>query len=471
VDIQEENCWEKKRAWALYRYAMHRIRGSRAVYLYAEKGLGKSTFLEQFEEELNKNQKVQEVKKNVKRLKYNYGEYKEFLNDFEPSEIEPPFALLVDDFDRFFLRLVEEESGEFVNYLEKMDKIKVFFRKEKGTCIIATGRLKPENLLMNIKTLAREKKIDGFFKNEEYYSFFFTDWEFERLFPWHSNWREYFKEAVLPQYYNIKNEAFGSWESVLDVWGDVISDLTGGHPTLLGICKHELDNLIEMHKKVTDDTGAGSFDSVQYESKLIKHPVDKNLLEKYLEDALVNKGLNLFKRVLEHLKELDDVNYQQAIQDLTHMVSDPEYQPDNIICRGILLHNGLICNNPETGNYQLISKVLRDKLKSDLKINSGPTNEIRLKQAKDNENEGELIFSSVSGKKVIRFRDSQWQILYCLYSNKGKSISLEELKKVITSDNLSTIRSWIARIHSTLKAGDIPNPIKSRRGEGYIWEK
>ncbi|MCK5057642.1 MAG: helix-turn-helix domain-containing protein [Candidatus Aminicenantes bacterium] len=447
------------RLFPIFEYNIQEIQDPRKpknVYIFAGKGLGKSTFLDFFSELLN-NRGYK-----IDLLTYNYESYKKFLNVSNKIEVNRNYGLLIDDFDHFFIELIEREPDRFVHFIKKFVNIKINKKKITDSYLVLTGRTLPSIFLSFINEKANLLKMKEYHDLEDYYSNFFTDLEHSPLFPWHPNWGNII-EAIM---YSFYKDRLG--KDVIKSWAKVICELSGGHPMLLGICKEELDRLVSIKKEETH-VHKGVMLISSFEEKLLTKPVDKKMLSLYLEDILVNKGLGMLRRVLDYLKDTTQDNYPLSLDYLVRMAADRDYQPENATCRGILINNGLIYRDSNSGKYQLISKILRDTLVGQGLSKTKAILQFSLKPSQDNpEGSGDFIIITNERELEIRLRDSQWRLIKLLYKEKGKLFTYDRIKADAKIPSLEALRLINTRVTQKFKEAGFPNLIENVREKGYI---
>lgn len=454
--------WSEDKDLPIFEFKVQEVldpRKPKNVYIYAGKYLGKSIFLCELKKSLNQHDYEVEL------LHYNYERYKNFFEKFNSNEPKKNYALLVDDFDRFFIELIEKETDDFVQILNKSVEIKQNLTESQENYFILTGRNSPDLLLSNIEKKARVLELEDYFANEYEYSRFFMDWEHIPIFPWHPNWTDYVKFMLSSLFKEDLNQ------DVIDSWSKIICNLSGGHPLLLRLAMEEMVYKLTILEKKKQEIYGNNYSILSIEKKMFSSPVDRTLIEKNLEDILVNKSSGKFNRVFEQLKNFDLETYLLSFNILKRMANNSSFQPDNSAIRGILINNGLIYRSPDTNQYQIISKFLLDMLKGQEKAEFKKIPQIILKPFKEDKGQkGRLTIISHEKEINIPLTKIQLSVMKLLYSNKGNLVFYDQIESNTTLSGREVIRLTITRINKEFKALGLPNLIENVRGKGYIFK-
>jgi len=363
--------------------------------------------------------------------------------------------LYLDDIDHLLSSLLRNEMHDTADHiLSHLNFLLSKVPAGKGRFFISSA-LSPSRLSELVYSLRQPELDAGLLR--EFFSFVLEQkFECIRLDPWSYRWQERLGELVRIRLSKATSAYFESCRvSILE--------LTGGHPALLIQCLHELNRLVTGEE--LDPVEQGFAQALGERPKLDPQQFGV-LLERHLEDVLVQTGLQPLRLSIGNLRNAEGPDLRDAWQSLVALAQGVnEFPPPKL--REILLDEGLIYKSKESGAYVVPGRLV---IREILSVSADGHHRPALMLAPNPEApnvRGELVIRSGLKRETIELSESMWVLLTLFIDDPDRIFTPEELQKHtgLTSD--AAVRSAIQRLIAKLRAGGLESVVENVYGKGY----
>jgi hypothetical protein len=279
-----------------------------------------------------------------------------------------------------------------------------------------------------------------------------------RIDPWHLNWKEGWESEFDKSFKNLLRPEF------LSVWRKIIIELTGGHPSLFGpiISDLRIKCVRGMEGASLDPYNAKMLGYLPFENEWVFLIQDIRL---YIEDFLGRNAVRPLKSTLRKLKYSEDKTEALSFRILCQIaLQDAENvrPPSDRDVRQILIDEALMYQDKETGKFAIPGTITRQLIRQYSEI-SQPLLEVR----HDSISKGEIVIHSVAGDEIHSITGAPWRILWGLYQQPDKTISMQSLQEYADLPDHRAVLNAIQRLYITLKRASLDGLVENRRGYGY----
>jgi hypothetical protein len=461
----------------------------RTYYIYSGRGLGKTTFLNNFcnrYAKQNENSCIKQFdgKKYSELLKF----FIEILDDDKFDDfVSKHQILIIDNLDSFLVECASLEINKSINavigiydILEKISQISSSMSDMGARCLFS-GYHRPKSIVDQLYELSNKDYVlvlsSSMFIND-YICLPFAPWVLDD-FAWESNLESSFHDLEVWNKTD-KDDIFCYPEN----WWKVIYDITGLHPALTGSA---IDLIFNIHKhKVVFKGSNAEFISSVFGSNFNDW---NEKLENFVYSHLFNdpRLFYCFQRSLERMIESDNNSYlNQGLHLLFELVDSDVHADfsiskkfDNIFVREFLRKEGIV--QFDIYNNYIIKGNILTKYILDFKEHYFATAgnfdsyvSIKLKENLD-ASSGSVVIKYNGNIFTVKLRLSSWSIVKHLVGinnqNRGKIYQIDDIRKSLDghkSDN--SVNSSIRRVRKQFKDSGLPPDliIKNIRGEGYV---
>ncbi|MBN1543821.1 winged helix-turn-helix transcriptional regulator [candidate division KSB1 bacterium] len=410
-------------------------------YLYGGRGVGKSTFLHRLQERLGTAIWIDGS---------NWYAAEEKIGQLDPQETAKNGHLIIDDLDQFCAIGYEREGDRFEETVNRLDEL---FKRltAKGWRVYATGTRKPQYFLNMREGWGNVSESAPWW--QMFWSYIDMSWDHFRFNPWKYGWESNLHDWLLANF-SARLE-----ESQLQLWGDLLVSLTGGHPSLLKAALLELQHLL-----------AGKELTPLQQRLLQPFPesdteIRRAQTRRYLEDSLVLTGLKRLRRALQSLREMGQTSRPELSGFLIRLAQGEVVTPPYDV-REILTDHAIIYLDEESGRYRIPGDLLTNEiLRFFPPAEHAPQMNVEA-DAAEPKRKGMLIYRQGPHALPLRLSGSSWQILNLLDQNKGQVVSVEQLQKELHKSEYA-VRSALQRLENKLKEIGADNLLENSRGKGY----
>lgn len=423
------------------------------VYIFGGRGVGKSILLKQLKERLEDGS-LEVIFINGRDQKAAIEELKSRADSNERS-----FHLLMDDVDIFFRNLLATDTDNLQKFKDSLRYIDSLIKSTsvQNAKIVLSGSSKPAQMLTYRFTEKQKAVIDQW---KFFWSFILNAMVTVRCDPWEGDWEKKLENFMLSKF----KKSLGKR---LDIWFRVIRDLTGGHPTLLHPALHKLNVLLQSPKRTP------------LEEKLIKvfpnlEEADvERMVRNYLEDVLINTGLQKIRRTIYELREHPEPEYQKAFKLLQNIArhgtsqlqASREFFSHRI--REILEDMALLYKDFRDGSYRIPGELIVQEILSFEPPVLAQRVLTLIPDKRTPDKKGRARIENGHTTQEIPLTGGPWKILKVLSESPQKVVSLEELEQRAGMTSQDAVRSALQRLEKKFREIQIEKVVENLRGRGY----
>lgn len=452
--------------------------GQRLFLVQGGVGMGKSTLLQQIAKSLGKPAPLVRG-----RRPQSYDALKELV---EGEAIEGA-VYCIDDLD-FLLGPHRQWTDQMTRGIEECLSVLKMRTEEESALLVATTTLKPHRLVTGA--------------DSEVWSVILQNFKEEFLAPWPPEW----EKSRRRQFEGLFGGELGS--PALRLWWDLILEMSGGHPTLLGVCIGELQRFIELRTANPESVKREWWLNLLDVEDDSSGPSSRSALEKrlrwHLEDLLDRQALLTVRRALRRLEQSSEHEDNQSLIFLgqlaesrdggTHKVPDSRIRftltasglahqrfgsspsedsfevSGNYICREIqrwMKAEEMSGHQPKrSGGEEADSAVEPAKLEKLEPAVPNPHGKVTIQQDEMDKESGWVVGEFQGRQHEISLRTSMWKALKLLMDYEGKTVTHDQMESHLGVSERAA-RSTIERLVKKLSDGNIHDVVESVWGRGY----
>ncbi|HNT64338.1 MAG TPA: winged helix-turn-helix domain-containing protein [bacterium] len=415
------------------------------TYLYGGRGVGKSTFLRRLEQRLGP-QDVIWIEGD------DWFAARQRLAEIDPGDLKLSKHLIIDDLDRFCAVGYDREGDKFEEMINRLDELfKRLTAPDRQKRVYAAGTRKPQFFING-----RDRKPESAQRSpwwQLFWSYIDMSWNHVLFNPWELGWKQNLSDWI------EKRFAVAVQEPVWRLWAKLTISLTGGHPSLIKAALAGLEHL------------ARGEELTPVEKKL-RSPFDVNESDErwlqtrhYLEDCLVQTGLNRLRRALQSLWTISQSSRPEVAGFLTRLAQDEPIIPPYDV-REILIDHSVIYLDAESGSYQIPGDLLKNEI---LHLFPPSEDKAQITVQPDTaapQRRGTMVLQVGQTPMPIRLNGSTWRLLSLLHQQGGQVVSLDTLQKKLNKTEYG-VRSALQRLENKLKEVGADHLLENQRGKGY----
>lgn len=422
------------------------------IYIQGGKGMGKTSLLMRIRDTIQ-NAVIKSGKE--------YHNLKNFLSHDPYEKISEPYNLIIDDIDQFIKTCYIEKDSQVFEYIANLDELSQLLI-EKDCRVIMSGRIHPLYFINPIE----QGFTNEFLPQHPGFIIFFSKLCSRQnriiLSPW--DW-PFWKRNIDSQIDNMlsnRNLPRPFMEEFLPVFKKANIQLTGGHPTLLGIT---IPFLIELTSYTNDMVSMEKIRELLFKSVDADANNDHEALLKTLDSILKTKGLPIIDEALRQIKKINKPPYSGLLDSLINYAKE---ESDEIPSphRKILIEEGLLYS--EGGRDIIPGRLISTELQNYVIENDYMPPSYSITPTSGEKNSKGNFIAVISGRRyVIPLRGSEWKILNIFIKKRGEIITPAEIRDFIGEGKVEPVRTAIWRLQTKFKKIIRRPIIINEWGKGY----
>jgi len=454
-------------------------------YLYGGRGLGKTTLLRRVQQHLvpARRSSIAAPPERSPEVTWVDAETKNPQTVICAWCKSPRGLLLADDFDAYLNLTIDDAILELVD------------RRDRGARIVLATRKRPQELERWMLAERRKQPPSEARGGDE--SPCFATFHRERLNPWAGGHEATLRSAHFDAFAGLRRTL--PWlmdepgprnkklpgEGALRPWVDVVSAVTGGHPTLVDasydlLLVHWLNWLIGQGELDRGDLDGHYLDHYAAQGQRTGHALfvgmfqepkdtgerEQEHLGTVLEDYLVDTAMPPLERSMWRLRE----DHPTVFMKMQFMADKPEdSRVEDLVERQFMLLSGLAYSDDE-GRLRVPKGLLASTLSTmdpptmegaeaksrGVAILKGPARVVGVTvDAAEGGEHGALVVRTTAGPRRIELRGRPWQVLWFLYQHRDEVHTVSSIREAVGFPQDGAVRFSISKLREAI------------RGEGF----